>query len=100
MFEEHIWADEIHHECCPVCSNEEIFDELMDGDLICGICGELLKVQSSEQKVKTDEGKIMACSGATSCDTDLTNEDVDKIKEQWRKYYASKEYKNRFKNGE
>ena len=37
----------------------------------------------------------MACSGSTSCDTDLTNEDVDKIKAQWKKYYASDEYKNR-----
>lgn len=37
----------------------------------------------------------MACSGASSCDTDLTNEDVDKIKAQWKKYYASDAYKNR-----
>lgn len=39
----------------------------------------------------------MACSGSTSCDTDLTNEDVERIKEEWRKYYASDAYKNRMK---
>ena len=40
----------------------------------------------------------MSCSGAISCDTDLTNEDVERIKEEWRKYYASDEYKNREKS--
>ena len=37
----------------------------------------------------------MACSGASCCDTDLTNEDVDQIKAQWKRYYESDEYKNR-----
>jgi len=41
----------------------------------------------------------MSCSGATGCDTYLTNEDVERIKEQWRKYYLSLQYLNRKNQG-
>ncbi len=52
MFEEHMRADEIHHESCPVCGNEEIFYDTDYEYLICGICGKLLDVQSLETTVR------------------------------------------------
>ena len=33
----------------------------------------------------------MSCSGATGCDTDLTNEDVDRIKKQWQEFYRKQD---------
>ena len=38
----------IRYEGCPTCGNEDVFHELIDGNLLCGVCSTLLKVRSPE----------------------------------------------------